>query len=147
MKSELRKKNAAERNGINDKANKDEAISAAFLCSDFYINADEILCYYPIKSEISTIRIIKTAQADCKTIFLPLCSADSGVMRFYQCISDDDLRIGKYGIPERIPINARRLISSNAPFASCLDTLLIKKVSGLATAAGIMTDFLPNSMV
>ena len=100
MKSELRKKYAAERNGINDKANKDEAISAAFLCSDFYINADEILCYYPIKSEISTLKIIKAARADGKTLLLPVCSAESGIMRFYQCSSVDDLKIGKYGIPE-----------------------------------------------
>ncbi len=100
MKGKLRQQYAELRNGISDKLKKDSVIAASFLNSDFYKGADEILCYYPIKSEIGTLEIISKAIEDGKKLLLPVCHENKGVMQFYRIKDFTELKSGKYGIQE-----------------------------------------------
>ena len=59
IKKELRAAFSEKRIMITDKTEKDNAICSAFLNSDIYNSADEILCYCSFGSEIDTSKIIE----------------------------------------------------------------------------------------
>ncbi len=100
MKNELRKKCSDLRAQISNKSFKDEMICKSVLKSEFYRESKEILCFYPIKSEINTCKIISAAFTDNKKLYLPVCLPEKGLMRFYLVNSFDDLKVGKFAIPE-----------------------------------------------
>ena len=78
-------------------------ITRAVLSSDFYADAQQILCYVSTADEIDTSAIISDALERGKAVFVPKCTEQKGIMRFYRIRSFDDLKSGKFGIPE--PVN------------------------------------------
>ena len=61
VKSELRKHFRQKRKNISDKNNKDFLICQTILSSDLFVNASQILCYYPLGDEINTLPVIDAA--------------------------------------------------------------------------------------
>ena len=100
MKSDLRKKYSELRKQITNKTFKDTLICSSVINSKLFCDAEEILCYYPIKDEISTLEIIASAINSGKRLYLPVCTADKGVMRFYRITSPNELKTGKFGLTE-----------------------------------------------
>lgn len=87
----------------DEKQKKDFEITQALLINDAYTKAQEVLCYVSTGDEIDTRGIILDALRRGKKVFVPKCTEQKGVMKFYKINSFDDLSTGKYGIPE--PIN------------------------------------------
>lgn len=100
VKSELRKRFRQLRKTISDKNKKDFSICKIVLESNFFKNADQILCYYPLDNEINTIPIIEASLKCGKKTALPYCTDENGNMEFYYIHSLDDLKTGSYDIME-----------------------------------------------
>lgn len=100
IKSELRQLYKEKRRNIADKEIKDDHIISSFLDSDLYKNAELILCYASLKSEISTDKLITAALSDGKRVALPLCTDKNGSMEFYFIDSLSDISEGAFGIRE-----------------------------------------------
>lgn len=99
-KQELRRKYLAMRAAIppEEKLKMDNRILNLFTSLISYRYADTILMYYPTKGEVDTRPLIRVAIEAGKKVALPVCYDDSR-MDFYFIGSEDDLEIGKYGIP------------------------------------------------
>ncbi|MCI9642765.1 MAG: 5-formyltetrahydrofolate cyclo-ligase [Eubacterium sp.] len=100
VKSELRKHFRQKRKNISDKNNKDFLICQTILSSDLFIDASQILCYYPLDDEINTLPVIDAALKCGKKTALPYCMDDNGNMEFYYITSRNDLKTGSFGIME-----------------------------------------------
>ncbi|MDE5670139.1 MAG: 5-formyltetrahydrofolate cyclo-ligase [Eubacterium sp.] len=100
VKSKLRKHFRQQRKTIADKSKKDFLICQNVIKSDLFINANQILCYYPLQDEINTLSIVETAFKYGKRVALPYCTDDNGNMEFYYIHSLDDLKPGSYDIME-----------------------------------------------
>ena len=100
IKKELRAVFSEKRRMITDKTEKDNAICSAFLNSDIYNSADEILCYCSFGSEIDTSKIIETSLNDGKKLYLPKCTDKNGSMTFYLVSDIRNLVKGTFGISE-----------------------------------------------
>lgn len=98
MKKELRKKLKLLRDKTENRVLRDSIIADAFLTSDLYNKAETLLLYYSSGSEVSTIRILRQALDDGKTVAFPVCLDSKGTMRFYIINSENDLVDGMYGI-------------------------------------------------
>ena len=104
LKKRLRFEYRAKRAQItaDEKQMSDSAITQAVLSNCLYIQAQELLCYVSTDDEIDTKSIIFDALMRGKKVFVPKCTEQKGVMRFYRINSFDDLKIGKYGILEPV---------------------------------------------
>ncbi len=100
VKSELRKHFRQKRKNISDKSHKDCLICQTILSSDLFIDASQILCYYPLDDEINTLPVIDAALKCGKKTALPYCMDDNGNMEFYYITSRNDLKTGSFGIME-----------------------------------------------
>ncbi len=67
-----------------------------------YRDATLVLAYMSFSSEVSTHFLIKQAWEDGKQVAVPRCGAE-GAMEFHRIRSFEDVKEGKYGIPE--PVN------------------------------------------
>ena len=98
-KAELRKKYKALRDFVckeeRDKA--DMIIAERLFDTACYLNADTVLVYLSIGSEVCTDPIIKHSLLLGKTVAAPVCT-DSHSLIFRKITSEKDLNIGKYGI-------------------------------------------------
>lgn len=104
LRSEYRAKRA--QIPIGEKCKRDAEIADKFLNSDIYGQSNEILCYVSTKDEIDTRGIIITALECGKKVFVPKCTEQKGVMRFYRINSFADLKAGNYGIFEPTNTNS-----------------------------------------
>ena len=86
-----------------EKLASDLQITRLVLENKAYDEAQELLCYVSTADEVDTRAIISDAFARGKSVFVPKCMEQRGVMNFYRIRSFDDLSLGKYGIPE--PMN------------------------------------------
>ena len=100
IKSELRKQLKAKRNNIDKKAEKDFSIRENLICSDFYLDAKQVLFYACIDGEINIDDCINDALMLGKTVALPVCINGKGDMEFYYIKSLDDLKEGFFGVRE-----------------------------------------------
>lgn len=134
IKNELRKKFKTLRKNISDKSNKDKVVCDSFINSDLFKNAEEILCYYPLKYEINTITIIESALATHKKVALPLCTDENGNMDFYYISGISDLKQGSFSIME--PDIDKCLKCSEFSNAVCLVPALSYDVKGYRLGYG-----------
>lgn len=106
VKRRLRLEYKAKRSRIpaDEKRERDLKITQTVLNSAFYAEAREVLCYVSTDDEIDTKGIISDALSLGKKVFVPKCTEQKGIMRFYQITSFDDLKLGKFNIPE--PLNS-----------------------------------------
>lgn len=102
VKKRLRLEYKAKRAAMTaeEKRESDYVITQTVLNSGFYADSQELLCYVSTDSEIDTKNIIAEALECGKSVFVPKCTEQKGVMRFYRIKSSDDLVSGKYGIME-----------------------------------------------
>lgn len=98
MKKAKRKELKSLRDSLKNKDKLSAQINERFLLSDIYKNAETILLYYSVGSEVSTEEIYKRAMSDKKNLAFPLCISDDGLMEFFYIKSDSDLAEGMYGI-------------------------------------------------
>ena len=83
----------------------DERICSNLLKSEFYVNCDVLLAYYPLKKrgEVNIFPILSAALNDKKLLALPLCRKSSDgepFMEFRLVSSLDSLTVGSFSIPE-----------------------------------------------
>ena len=99
-KDALRKKYLAMREAISpeDKQKMDNRIMNLFTSLISYRYSDILLMYYPTRGEVDTRPLIRSALAAGKKVALPVCLSESE-MDFYFIESEDDLEIGRFGIP------------------------------------------------
>lgn len=98
MKKEKRKQLKLLRDSIEDRALLDAKITDTFLSSDLYKNADVLLLYYSVDSEVSTLQIFRHALECGKKTAFPICKDREGTMSFFLVDSEKDLTEGMYGI-------------------------------------------------
>lgn len=65
-----------------------------------YKSSQMIFCYVPLKNEVDTFDLLKTALAEKKSVAVPRCIPGQPLMDFYFIKSLDDLKEGSYGILE-----------------------------------------------
>lgn len=109
-KIQMRKICRKKRNSVADKKIKAAAASRILLESDFMQNADTVLLYSAVNSEMSTDFLFNQLIALKKNVAFPR-SLDGGIMTFHIIRSPEELALGKYNIPEP-PIDAPQFCCS-----------------------------------
>lgn len=100
IKNKLRRELKNIRANIENKEVKSSVICQNFLKSNTYKNSNLILCYIALKDEVNTNLIMETAFKDGKTVAVPVCLNNDGLMEFRIIKSFSDLHKGFYGISE-----------------------------------------------
>lgn len=103
IKKELRKNLKAKRRNIEKKQLSDEFIRENLICSDLYLDAQQILFYACLDDEINVDDCITDALVLGKMVALPVCTDDKGNMDFYYIHSLTDLKSGFFGVREPDP--------------------------------------------
>ena len=98
MKSAKRKELKLKRSLIESREYLCRLIEESFSETYLYKNAEVILMYYSVGSEVSTQAIFEKALSDNKLTAFPVCLDSNGVMSFYYVNGADDLEEGMYGI-------------------------------------------------
>lgn len=99
-KKTLRSEYKALRNSVTDREVKSDKIYQLLTDSNFYNDADTVLLYWSVGSEVITHRMIDKVLSDGKKLALPKCIDAFGNMLFYYVSSADELIDGMYGIKE-----------------------------------------------
>jgi 5-formyltetrahydrofolate cyclo-ligase len=91
----------AKRQGLSPAviAESDRLIQARVLDSEFFALARTLFCFMSIAGEVDTKGIILEALAQGKRVCLPRCE-EGGIMEAYEIGSLEDVRPGRYNIPE-----------------------------------------------
>jgi len=99
-KKELRKELISRRKNMDKsyRVNSDEMIYNNLVKCPEIAAAKVILAYISTEIEVDTIRFVKEMLSFGKTVAAPLCEGKN--MRFIKINSFDDLREGRFGIPE-----------------------------------------------
>ena len=116
-KKVLRAEYKALRNSVKNIEAKNESIYELLINSDFYYDAETVLLYWSIDSEVATHKMIVKVLSDGKRLALPKCVDSKGNMLFYFVRSYDDIVDGMYGIKE--PVENELYTTSDTP-ALCL---------------------------
>lgn len=103
-KAELRRLCKEKRSAVAEQNLKSEKAVKILLKSNQILNADTVLVYASIGSEMKTFQLIEKLLQLSKNVALPK-SEDNGIMTFYQISSLKELIPGKYGIPEPSNVN------------------------------------------
>lgn len=87
-----------------------------------YRQASLIFCYVSAGREVDTRQIIRQAWADQKRVAVPRCTG-KGLMELFELHSFEDLRPGRYRIPEPAdtcaPIHSQEIDFAVVPCLSC----------------------------
>ncbi|MCG2789780.1 MAG: 5-formyltetrahydrofolate cyclo-ligase, partial [Actinomycetia bacterium] len=104
QKNYLRKLIQDKRNAIpaEERINKSRKAAEKFFLTKDYMEATNILLYFPFRSEIDTTIIIKKALQDCKKIILP-CVWHKNLDFYFIENYEHQLKKGAYGIMEPVP--------------------------------------------
>ena len=78
----------------------DIAIIKRIAASEIFKNAQELLLYAPIGTEINLLPLARAAQMQGKRIAFPRCDTATNTLRFYYLQPNARLCAGAYGIPE-----------------------------------------------
>lgn len=100
------------RKNIKNKDLKNNAIMLNILNSEKILNADTVLIYASIESEVATFDIMDALFKSNKIIAVPKC-IENGTMTFHIIDSLLNLHPGKYGIPEPDGSSEMPLINDN----------------------------------
>lgn len=106
LKKELRKKARLKRDSICDEKKKEKSakITHRIVNMQSFQTAETVFCYVPLKNEVDTFEIIKTALKSNKRVAVPRCREGKPLMDFYYIKSLGDLSSGSYGILEPLPL-------------------------------------------
>jgi 5-formyltetrahydrofolate cyclo-ligase len=95
MKNQIREKNKLKRRAMSkaEVAEKSNEAAKAFLQSEIYKNAQQIMVYLPLGNETDTGEIIASCFRDGKSLILPVTDSQSGVIT--PCVYDKDTKLTK----------------------------------------------------
>ncbi len=83
----------------NERPKGSEAMTEIILCSESYSRASTVLAFYGVEPEPDTVPLLERILADGKRLCLPM-TYGKGIMDARLITSFDDLKEGRYGIPE-----------------------------------------------
>ena len=97
----FREKHRAQRENLaeGEKYDRDKRIAACLFPTMAYSDADQILLYKSLPSEISTTEIFERTKTDGKRCFFPR-SLDFGMMYFHEVSDFSEMKKGKFGLLE-----------------------------------------------
>ena len=103
-KSEIRKINKDKRKAMTKEevAEKSALAQKAFLGSELYKNASQIMLYMPLGNEIGTDEMLKAAFADDKKVVLPVTNGETGEITPYLITKDTQFAVGAFKVREPI---------------------------------------------
>lgn len=118
LKKDIRKEYQERRNNLSAeyRAKSSRSIEKKFLKTDYYINSENILIYFPFRSEVNTTRIIKKALEDRKKIILPRVY-NNKLKLFFVTNPSEQLEKGSYNIMEPITVLCRPAKTSDIDVA------------------------------
>ncbi len=101
QKAELRKQKGEELASLPEDYIKssDAKIAEKLFAMPEYAAAKRVFAYYSVGREVSTLEIIERTLLSGKQLALPVCEA-KGIMHFVPVNSLNELKAGRYGIPE-----------------------------------------------
>ena len=111
-KRALRAEYKALRNSVADMEAKSDSIYELLIDSHLYYDAETVLLYWSVDSEVATHKMIDKIFSDGKKLALPKCVDANGNMLFYFVRSYDDIVDGMYGIKE--PVENELYIATDA---------------------------------
>ena len=103
MKTALRRELSARRNALPDREAKSRAIQAQVLSLAAYRQAEQVLLYLSVGSEVDTWGLLDSALEDGKAVYAPVCLDGEGRMAFYRVRSRREWKRGRFGLWEPDP--------------------------------------------
>ena len=99
LKDALRKQAHANRNAQENKDDLSRRIVGAFMSLPEYAEAETVMFYIDVRSEVRTRHDLELALQSGKTIVIPWCNAE-GELELFRLDSMDELEVGMYKILE-----------------------------------------------
>ena len=124
-KNELRKQAHAARNAQENKDELSRRIVGAFMALPEYAEAQTVMFYIDVRSEVRTRHDLELALLSGKRIVVPWCNAD-GELELFHLTSMDELELGMYRILEPRP-ELRPLPEKQVPVEE-LDLIMVPGV-------------------
>ena len=124
-KNEMRKQAHASRNAQENKDELSRRIVGAFMSLPEYANAQTVMFYIDVRSEVRTRHDLELALESGKTIVVPWCNAD-GELELFNLKSMDELSLGMYKILE--PREELRLIPEKQVPVETIDLIMVPGV-------------------
>ena len=127
-----------------NQAGVDSRVRARLWGHPYFQDADLILSYVSVASEVDTRAIIEGAWAVGKRVAVPRCTAD-GNLKFFEIGSFDELAIGTKGIPEPTAPEDEALDYPDMVGSVCLVPGLVFDADGycIGYGGGYYDSFLP----
>ncbi|MCL2530597.1 MAG: 5-formyltetrahydrofolate cyclo-ligase [Oscillospiraceae bacterium] len=102
-KAALRRELLAQRSAMPNKQARDAALCQAIIVHPAFIQANEILGFFPIGTEPDIKSALEHALAQGKALYLPCCTPETRVMTFRRIHALNELVPGAHNIPEPPP--------------------------------------------
>lgn len=124
-KDALRKQAHANRNAQENKDELSRRIVGAFMSLPEYANAETVMFYIDVRSEVRTRHDLELALQSGKKIIVPWCNAD-GELELFHLESMEELELGMYRILE--PKNELRQLPAKQVNVESLDLIMVPGV-------------------
>lgn len=124
-KDAIRKQAHANRNAQENKDELSRRIVGAFMALPEYANAETVMFYIDVRSEVRTRQDLELALRSGKTIVVPWCNAD-GELELFRLDAMDELESGMYGILE--PRTELRALPEKQVKVESLDLIMVPGV-------------------
>lgn len=124
-KDAIRKQAHANRNAQENKDELSRRIVGAFMALPEYANAETVMFYIDVRSEVRTRHDLELALKSGKTIVVPWCNAD-GELELFRLDAMDELELGMYKILE--PRTELRAVPEKQVNVESLDLIMVPGV-------------------
>lgn len=124
-KDVLRKQAHADRNAQENKDDLSRRIVGAFMSLPEYAEAETVMFYIDVRSEVRTRHDLEFALQSGKTIVIPWCNAE-GELELFRLDSMDELEVGMYKILE--PRTELRSLPEKQVNVESLDLIMVPGV-------------------
>ena len=125
LKDALRKQAHANRNAQENKDDLSRRIVGAFMSLPEYAEAETVMFYIDVRSEVRTRHDLELALQSGKTIVIPWCNAE-GELELFRLDSMDELEVGMYKILE--PRTELRSLPEKQVNVESLDLIMVPGV-------------------
>ena len=124
-KDAIRRQAHANRNAQENKDELSRRIVGAFMALPEYANAETVMFYIDVRSEVRTRHDLELALKSGKTIVVPWCNAD-GELELFRLDAMDELELGMYKILE--PRTELRPLPEKQVNVESLDLIMVPGV-------------------
>ena len=90
--------------------NNSNAIAAQLFASTFWKESRTVMLYLSFQNEVMTDLIYQKGWQEGKTMLIPICSPENGIMTMSKLSSFHDLTLNRYGIRE-LPLTLQQIIT------------------------------------